>query len=579
VALPDGLDARWGAFGAVGAIAGHGVRTAGVEAGSLVAVIGLGLVGQIVAQLATAAGARVVGIDPAADRVALASRSGAVDGAVLGPDDPEEVVRRRSSGRGADAVIVAAATDDSGPVELAAEIARDRATVCVVGNVGLHVPRAPFYEKELQLRVSRSYGPGRYDSSYEQDGVDYPIGYVRWTERRLIEYFLEEVRDGRVRLDDLVTHEFPIEQGVEAYEALSSGSRMAILLRYASHGDSPRRTPIRATSEPRPGRMRVGLIGPGLFARSALLPGISRLDAELVAVAGATPARAFGVARRWGARYSARAPEELIADDSIDAVVIATRHDSHADLTADALESGKAVFLEKPLAIDYEGLHRLQPLLDGGARLVVDFNRGFSPAAMEAAEHFAGRSDPLSITYRVNGGFLQPDHWLRDRVRGGGRLVGEACHFVDLCSSLVGQPLVSIAATALGAGPMTLEEDNFVLVLDYGDGSVASVTYVAGGHARMPKERVELLGGGRSAVIDDFRRVERLPSRRQLVPAAPGRTDKGHGVLLEQAFRFFREGGAPPVPYERILETTEATLAAREALDAGRREPVPLSAR
>ncbi|HEV2075227.1 MAG TPA: Gfo/Idh/MocA family oxidoreductase, partial [Thermoleophilaceae bacterium] len=575
---PEGLDARWGAFGAVGAIGGHGVRTARVEAGAVVVVIGLGLVGQIAAQLSTAAGARVVGIDPAADRVALATRLGAVGGAALGSDDPEEVTRRHSSGRGADAVIVAAAAGDSGPVELAAEIARDRATVCVVGDVGLDVPRRPFYEKELELRISRSYGPGRYDAAYEQEGVDYPIGYVRWTERRLIEYFLEEARGGRVQLEDLVTHELPIERGAEAYEALSSGSRMAILLRYAAEEDSPTRTPVSAEPRSSSGRLRVGLIGPGLFARSVLLPQIAELDAELVAVAGTTPARAFGVAKRWGADYAARAPEELIEDDSIDAVVITTRHDTHAELTAQAIERGKAVFCEKPLAIDHDGLDRLRPLLKGDAPIVVGFNRGLSPAATQTQEHFTGRADPLSITYRVNAGFLERDHWLRARALGGGRLVGEACHFVDLASSLVGRPLTSVGAAALGDGPITLEDDSFVLTLDYDDGSIATVTYVASGHARMPKERVEVLGGGRSAVIDDFRRVERFPSKRQLVPTPPRRTDKGHGALLEQALRFFREGGPPPVPYERILETTEATLMARDALDAGRREPVPLPA-
>ena len=588
--LPEELDDRWGAFGALGAIAAHGVRIAGVTAGSVVVVVGLGLVGQLAAQLATAAGARVIGVDLARSRVDLARELGAVDGiASIGDSEVDALVRSHTEGYGADAVIVTAATKDSAPVVLAAAVARDRATVSVVGDVGLDIPRAPFFEKELELRVSRSYGPGRYDDAYELEGRDYPIGYVRWTERRLIAYFFEEVAAGRIRLDELVTHEFPIERGEEAYGALSDASRLAIILGYPETEASPRpRVPV-ASSAPsatagRPaarssGRLRVAVIGPGLFARATLLPQLGRLGVDVAAVVGPSAARAFGVARRWGARYVASHPDEVLDDESIDVVVIATRHDSHAALATKALERGKGVFLEKPLAINAGELDGLEALLAQGGRIVVDFNRIFAPTARRALEPFAERTDPVFVGYRVNAGALPSDHWLRDRRQGGGRLVGEGCHFVDFCSAAVDRPLESVATVGLGASPSTLEGDNFTLTLRYADGSLATVAYVSSGGQRMPKERVELLGGGRSTVLDDFRHSDAYVGRRRERGRRLAGQDKGHGSTLEAAMRFFADGGEPPIPYRRLFETTRATLLARDALSAGDSAPRALPGR
>lgn len=564
--LPPGLSDRWGAFAALGGIAAHGVRVAEVGAGSLVVVVGLGLVGQLTSQLVTAAGGRVVGVDLASERVGLAERLGAVAGAPPS-SDVEGLVRSLTGGHGADAVIVAAASEDSGPIELAASVARDRAIVCVIGDVKLDVPRAPFYEKELQLRVSRSYGPGRYDPAYEEQGHDYPIGYVRWTERRLIRYFFEEVVAGRVRLEDLVTHEFPIARGVEAYQALEDSSRLAILLSYPTEAPQrTTRTPLGAPSAPTPGRLRAGIIGPGLFARASLVPQLRRLGVEVSAVVGPSSARAFGVARRWAARYVATSPDEMLEDRGIDMVVIATRHDSHAALATRALEHGKAVFLEKPLALWEDELAKLEELLSDGGRLVVDFNRSLAPSAQRAFAHFQGRTDPLHVHFRVNAGYLDASHWLRDPVQGGGRLVGEGCHFVDFCSAAVGQPLAGVEARAIGPGPTTLPGDSFVLTLSYTDGSLATVSYISSGSSRMTKERVEIVGAGRAAVIDDFRRLDLYGSGRRERSRRLRFQDKGHRAILSAALRFFREGGAPPIPYARLIETTRATFAARESL-------------
>jgi predicted dehydrogenase/threonine dehydrogenase-like Zn-dependent dehydrogenase len=566
VPLPEGLAFREGAFGAVGAIAAHGVRLAEIEAGSVTVVIGLGLVGQVAAQLATAAGARVIGVDPDPDKVALAGRLGALGGGPPDAQDVHQLVLALSDGHGADSVVIAAATKDAGPLDAAALFARDRATICVVGDVPLDGSRNLYYAKELQLRVSRSYGPGRYDAAYEEDGHDYPLPYVRWTERRLIRFVLEEASARRIRLDELITHEFPIEDAGAAYAALSEPGRLGVVLRYP---EDPQPAAERVTLHVSPvadGRLRVGLIGPGTFARATLMPLLGREEAvDLVAVAGTTPARSLGVGKRWGAAYAAANSDEVLADDGVDVVVVATRHDSHARLTADALAAGKAVFVEKPLAITQDELESLEPSIGDGARLFVDFNRDFAPATVAVRAHFAGRSDPLALHYRVNAGFVEAGSWVRDPNVGGGRLVGEGCHFVDLCSTIVGSPLDTIAISGLGAGPQTLDGDNFVLVLRYADGSIATISYAAAGSPRMTKERVEVIGAGRSAVIDDFRVLELDGSR----VGRRSRRDKGHASAVAAAFRFFRAGGEPPIPYARLVETTRATLVARAALVQG----------
>lgn len=576
--LPETLEDRWGAFGALGAIAAHGVRLADVDAGSIVAVIGLGLVGQLAAQLATAAGARVVGIDTDPSRVELARELGAVAGAPATGDEAERVTLGASRGAGADSVVIAAAAKDGAPLELGARLARDRAMISVVGDVRLQASRAAFFEKELQLRVSRSYGPGRYDADYEEQGHDYPIGYVRWTERRLIAYFFEEVAAGRIRLEPLVTHQFDFSDAEDAYGALEEPGRMGILLRYPKGTDEPSVPPPlkpRVAAPSASARTRVALIGPGLFARSTLLPLLRGQDVDIVAVAGGSGPRALSAARQFEAGRVAASTDEVLEDPDVDVVVIATRHDSHASLAHAALEHGKAVFLEKPLAIDTSSLETVAPLLEAGGRLVVDFNRRYSPPARAAMETLATRSDPLQIHYRVNAGALPQEHWLRDPDRGGGRLVGEACHFVDLCTALIGRPARSISVVGLGAGPLTLPGDSFTLTMTYGEGSVATIAYVATGGPHMPKERVEILGAGHSLVIEDFRRLRRFGKPLRL--SRPSLTqDKGHADLLTAALRFFREGGDPPIPYEDLLSTTRTCLVGRDLLDHGRQAPVEL---
>lgn len=570
IRMPPELDFESAAFAAVGGIAAHGVRLADVMAGSTVVVLGLGLVGQVAAQLATLAGARVVGVDLDRGRADLAVRLGALAADTAYSDRLRTVVLERTDGHGADAVLVTAGSRSAGLLDQAAEIARDRATVCVVGDVPLEASRRLYYGKELQLRVSRSYGPGRYDPDYEELGRDYPLPYVRWTERRLIRYVLEEAAGGRLRLRELVTHEYPIASAGDAYASLSEPGRLAVILRYPEDAPRLRRAELRPPTHTVEGALRVALIGPGTFARSTLLPALAKDErVALQGVVSRTPARSFGVARRWRGAFAATDPEDALTDSSIDCVVIATPHHAHGDLVARAIEAGKSVFVEKPLAIESEELERLRPLLERG-RVVVDFNRDFAHATRAVMAHFADRVEPLAINYRVNAGFVEAASPLRDQAIGGGRLVGEGCHFVELCSCLVGAPLETVAVAPLGKGPHTLAGDNFVLTLAYADGSVATVQYVSAGSPRMPKERFEVLGSGRSAVVDDYRRIVldgRAVSRR-------ASRDKGHTAILRAAVTFFREGGDPPIPYQRLIETTRATLVARDALRAGDASPL-----
>jgi threonine dehydrogenase-like Zn-dependent dehydrogenase len=561
--LPSGLNDRFGAFAGVGAIAAHGVRVSELDAGSTVGVIGLGLVGQLTDQIARAAGGRTAGMDINAGRPDLARRLGS--SASTDADELDEIVRETSGGHGADAVILTMAGDAAKPLELAAAVARDRAIVVAVGDMPLSIPRRPFYEKELQLRLSRSYGPGRYDPDYEEHGRDYPIGQVRWTERRLVHYFLDEVASGTIRLAELITHEFPIERAVDAYAAVSNPDRLAVMLRYGSHGTKRlRRVATHARPSPRSGRLRVGLLGPGTFARSKLLPLLRSLDVDLVGIGGRSPARAVGVARRTGAAFATTDADDLLSDESIDVVVIATRHDSHASLAAQALERGKSVFLEKPLAIDTEGLARLEPLLDAGGRLVVDVSRSFAPVTVRVVSHFSGRAtEPLFVSCRVNAGYLEPERSPHRRRSPGRRGLPLRRPLFD-AHRLRGGIAASGGARAR---PVIPRARHF-----RPDASVRrrigrSISYLAVGSNELPKERIEVFGGARAAVIDDFRRVVLLPRRRGMGGrGSPGRRDKGHAGLLRASFEFFRGGGEPPIPYDRLLETTRVTFAACDAL-------------
>jgi len=571
--LPSSLEFESAAFATVAAIGMHGFRLARPQLGESVAVIGLGLLGLLTVQIAAAAGCRTFGVDVDTSRVRLASRLGV-----------QAVARVRAAqaalaftgDRGFDVVLICADTTSNDPVELAAGIARDRARVVAIGAVGQNIPRRLYYEKELSFINSRSYGPGRYDPSYEERGNDYPIGHVRWTEGRNLEAVIHLMVSGALQARPLITHRFPIQRAAGAYRLIAGKSRepfLGVLLTY----DARRASKVARIEFPRrksaAADVRLGVLGAGKFAHATLLPAIKRAGAvDLVGISSSAGLHAGHAARKFGFAFATSSNQEILKDRRLNTVAILTRHDSHADLVIEALKAGKHVFVEKPFAISADQVTRLERVLRKPTdRLVmVGFNRRFSPLARIMAEFFAGRLESLHAHYRVNAGYLPLDHWVQDPALGG-RIIGEACHFVDLITFLVGAPPIAVNAHALPDGGK-YREDNVSMTFTFADGSVGVVDYLANGDPSIPKERLEVFCAGKVAVLDDFRSLEmRTGGSRKLIKAAQ---DKGWMQEWQAFARAIRDGDDPPIPYEQMIGVTKAMLAAVQSIRS--RQLVPI---
>lgn len=575
--VPDAVSDEAAAYATVGAIALQGIRNAEIQPGEAVVVIGLGLIGQLTVQLLKAAGCRVLGLDPDAQRAELAEANGA-DVALADLGEPARRANAGfSRGRGADAVIITAATESNSPIELAAQLARDRARVVMVGVAGMDVPRKPYYEKELTLVVSRSYGAGRYDRQYEEHGHDYPAGYVRWTENRNIEAFLDFVAAGSVRPETLTTHRFTIEEATDAFELVFNGTErhLGVVLTYPDRaGERPTDEASRIVLKPKPSpkpmqRVGVSFVGAGSFARSVLLPNLKKLPTvELRGVVSASGISARSAGKKFGFDYCTSTEDEVYGDDETSAVFITTPHSQHARMVCRALASGKAVFVEKPLAIDVAGLEEVaEAVRVHGDRLTVGFNRRFAPMARELKDFFDGHG-PLQITYRCNAGPLPEEHWVADAAEGG-RIVGEACHFLDFFAFMTGaRPQTVFAAAAPGA-----RADDAAVTVTYSDGSVCQLLYTSVGAASFGKERIEVFAGGRAGVIEDFRRLtlqtgtERARHQKRLT------ADKGHTGELAEFVECVLRGQPMPIDSSSLIETTAVSLAAVRSLRESR--PVP----
>jgi polar amino acid transport system substrate-binding protein len=577
VRIPDGVSMEDASYVTLGAIALQGVRITAPTIGENIVVIGLGLLGQITVQILKAQGCRVIGIDIDPNRVARARELGA-DVGIARDEDVLGIVARATDQLGADAVMITAATDSNDPIELSAEISRDRARVTIVGAVNMEIPRKPFYMKELELRLSRSYGPGRYDPEYEEGGHDYPAGYVRWTERRNMQEFLRLVAAGSVQPGLLTTHRFPIERAPDAYDIVLGKTKTSfsgIVLEYAStEVRLPLRTVQLRAPASRTAATGIGFIGAGNFASAILLPRFKqRADASLVGVATAQGPTATRAGKRFGFTYATTDTAALLSDASIHAVVIATRHDSHARFAADAMRAGKAVLVEKPLAIDAAGLDLVvNAHISTGAALAVGYNRRFSPLAVELRSKLPSDA-PRAMTYRVNAGAIPRESWVHHPEQGGGRIVGEVCHFVDLMQFLSDDVPVEAFAYSVG-GSAGSRHDTVGIVLKFRRGSVGTIDYFATGDSRIPKERLEVYCAGVTAILDDFRRLE-FAGKGRVQRTKLRSQDKGFDREID-AFLAAVRGGGLPIPLESLVATTRTTFAIDESLRTGR--PVPIAA-
>lgn len=571
VPVPDAVTDEQAAFGALGAVALNAVRAAEAQAGSRIVVVGMGLLGRLIARVAAASGSSVLAVDISSTAL---DGPDPVDQVVVddGAGSPADAVAAWTGGRGADAVIIAAADQSGAAVGQAPGLLRDHARVVVVGDAALQLDRREWYERALQLEVVRSYGPGRYDPAYEALGVDYPPGYVRWTAGRNLEAFLDLLAGGRVEVDALIGHRVPFAQVEDAYARLDQDPRpLAVQLVYDELGtDLPASPPAPTDAARRAGPLaspRLGLIGAGVFVRRTLLPALAEAGwAPPVAVASRTGRSAEAIGGAAGAGMT-RSVDEVLAADDVDVVGVVTTHDAHAALVCQALAAGKHVYCEKPLALDAEQLQQVRSAAESSSRsLLVGFNRRHAEAVVRARDHLAaaGRGGPLVLTYRVSTGPLPEGHWYHDR-RQGGRILGEVCHFIDTAAALVPAAVRRVSAVGTGSSDTeALLATELVVVLEYDDGSLCTITVGSGGPPSTAKERIEVIGRGRSAVIEDFGAVV-LDGRRHRL----GKADrKGHAAQLS-AFRASLAAGTPWPEQESALVTSAITLAAAESLLSG----------
>jgi predicted dehydrogenase/threonine dehydrogenase-like Zn-dependent dehydrogenase len=574
--LPDSIDFESAAFTTLGAIALHGFRLSQPQLGESVAVIGLGLLGLLAIGIAKAAGCRVFGVDIDEARVALAQAMGAV---AVPRSNAVETGQSFTHGQGFDHVLICADTASSDPVELAGEIARDRGHVVAIGAVGLTLPRRIYYQKELSFINSRSYGPGRYDPSYEEAGQDYPVGYVRWTEGRNLQAFIELMAEQHLDIKPLITHRFPIENAPEAYELITGKTNqpfLGVLLTYPETSPLSGKPitsyePVKKASLPIAGvnAVRLGVLGAGNFANAVMLPALKKIPSiELIAIASGSGFHAEHASKKFGFKYTAASENEILNDPQVNTVSILTRHHLHAEQVIRALQAGKHVFCEKPLATNREQLTQIKQQLlspENSPQLMVGFNRRFAPMARKLYDFIKLSQEPLVASYRINAGKIPLSHWVHDPIQGGGRIIGEGCHFIDFLTFLVGAPPISVMAQAL-PDDKRYQEDNVVILFTFPDGSLGTLNYLANGDKAFPKERVEVFSGGRAAALDDFRTLEMVHQGKRQVIHAALRQDKGHRAEWVAFSTAILTGGPAPIPVKHLFGVTEAAFAAVDSL-------------
>ncbi len=605
VPIPDGVDFMSASFVALGGIALESMRMANVELGSRVVVIGLGLLGQIIVQVLNAAGTHVFGVDLDDKKMELAESHGAED--VESASNKTSIVNKVTEwtdGHGADACIIVAATESNEPIELAATVCRERARIVATGMVGLDVPRKQFYDKELELVVSRAWGPGLYDSNYTDNGIDYPVPYARWTAERNTKEFLDQVGRGAVSTKDLITHKIPLDQAISAYQMIIDGSEpyLGVVLKYpsSSYDDegNTKSTTINIESNRKSrlsidesvarshtsDKVTVGVIGSGLFANGTMLPAMKKVkEISTVGIASRTGLKVRHAAKKFGFSYCTTDTKDLIEDADIDLLAVLTRHDSHASLVSSALSSGKHVFVEKPLAVDQEQLKDVVQAYNNSRsedqdapRLMVGFNRRFSPSVKWLKAQIGSVSSRTTVNCLINAGPLPADSWIDDPIEGGGRIVGEICHFIDLIQHFTSALPVRVFAERMGNSVM---DDSVVATLHMSNGDIASITYIAGGDKRYPRERVEIFGANSVGVIENFKTAYFISDGRKRSFGGRMSTNRGHQEELQILARCILSQNPSPVSMEEYVATTLATFALERSIRSRKSEPVAYIAR
>ena len=606
------------AFTVLGGIALQSVRLAAPTLGERFMVFGLGLVGLLTVQLLRANGCRVLAVDVSEARLRQAESFGAETVDLSKVTDPVAAALAWTGGRGVDGALIAASAKGDEIIHQAAQACRKRGRIVLVGVVDLNLRRADFYEKELTFQVSCSYGPGRYDENYEQAGQDYPIGFVRWTEQRNFEAVLEVMRTGQLRVKELITHRLTLEEAAAAYDkVLHDPGALGVIIEYPGHGEEvtplPHPSPVkgegdkvgsapgnragdkrldsrlRGNDEGKSGNdkekqgndvVNVGVIGAGNYARSILLPALGRTTARLAAVADINGVAAAHAARKFGAGKAISDYRQILEDQNIHAVFVLVGHHLHARIVCEVLDAGKHVFVEKPLAITEAqlddvlaayskyGLNSVFSRNDQGKTVMVGFNRRFSPHTVKIKELLAGCTEPLTMTMTVNAGFIPPEHWIQDPGRGGGRIIGEGCHFIDLLSYLAGAPVVLVSARMVG-GNNPVRDDKMSILLEFADGSVGTVHYFANGAKSYPKETLEVFGDGRVLRMENFR-LTRGYGFKGFSSFRTWRQDKGHRAEIAAFVNVVASCGPPLIPFDQIINATKTSFAAVESARSGK---------
>ena len=572
--IPNAVSFEEASFAVVGSIGLQGIRLIKPSLGETVAVIGLGLIGLITCQLLKANGCRVVGFDLDQKKIKLAESLGII-AINSNKQDPVRYMEEVTDQVGTDAVIITAGTQSNTVIKQAANMSRKRGRIVLVGVIGLDIDRSDFYDKELKFQVSCSYGPGRYDVNYEERGVDYPLPYVRWTEKRNFEAVLEAIRNGSLDVKSLITEKVKLEDFMNIYGDMEGGDSIASILEYSvkdtvegtNSAKKINRTVTVPNSKYKGGKGAMAIVGAGNFTQAMILPSLKKAGAELKYIVSSGGLSSTTLAKKYGVSKSTTDLDGVLSDEDVDGIIISTRHDLHAGMTIRALKAGKQVFVEKPLALKPEELDEIiSAVEETGNTVTVGFNRRFSPHSKKMKSYLGERPGPMNVIATMNAGHIPPDIWVHDPEVGGGRILGEACHYIDLITYLTGSKVVEVSMQALGADPK-VNTDNASIHLKYENGSLGVINYFANGNKSYSKERVEVYYRGKNLILDNFRRLDGYGYGRGFgSKLLKTKQDKGHRKQFELLTRHWKEGGESLIPFDEIVNTTMATFSAIESL-------------